>query len=51
MTTDKLIKDYGFSKGTLDSLKHDRNITTATLNDICGILSCRIQDVVEYISE
>ena len=33
ITTYSLIKDYSFSKGTLDSLKQNRNISTATLND------------------
>lgn len=30
ITTYALIKNYAFSRGTLDSLKHNRNITTAT---------------------
>ena len=34
-----LIKNDSFSRGTLDSLKHNRNISTATLNDLCNILS------------
>ena len=45
VTTYTLIKDYSFSRGTLDSLKHNRNISTATLNDLCNILSCRVEDV------
>lgn len=50
-STYKLIKEYGFSKGTLDSLKQNRNVSTATLNDICNILSCRIEDVVLFIPD
>lgn len=49
ITTYTLIKEYGFSRGTLDSLKHNRNISTATLDDICGILDCRVEDVLAYI--
>ena len=49
ITTYTLIKDYSFSRGTLDSLKQNRNITTATLNDLCEILSCQVQDVIQYI--
>ena len=45
VTTYTLIKDYSFSRGTLDSLKHNRNISTATLNDLCNILSCRVEAV------
>lgn len=49
ITTYKLIKEHGFSRGTLDSLKHNRNISTATLDDICGILDCRVEEVLVYI--
>ena len=48
VTTYTLIKEYGFSRGTLDSLKQNRNISTATLNDICDILSCNVEDVLQY---
>lgn len=51
ITTYVLIKDYSFSKGTLDSLKQNRNISTATLNDICNMLQCDIADVIEYIPD
>ena len=48
ITTYMLIKDYSFSKGTLDSLKHNRNISMATLNDICNMLDCTPADVLHY---
>ncbi len=51
ITTYTLIKDYSFSRGTLDSLKHNRNISTATLNDLCRILSCKVDDILEYIPD
>lgn len=51
MTTYALIKYHAFSRGTLDSLKQNRNVTTATLNDLCRILSCRIEDIVEYLPD
>lgn len=51
ITTYALIKDYGFSRGTLDSLKQNRNISTATLNDICKILSCSVEDILVYIPD
>lgn len=49
ITTYTLVKKYNFSKGTLDSLKHDRNISTATLDDICKMLDCKVEDVLVYI--
>ncbi len=51
ITTYTLIKDYSFSKGTLDSLKQGRNISTVTLNDICRILDCRVEEVLLYIPD
>lgn len=51
ISTYKLLKEYSFSKGTLDSLKHNRNISTTTLNDLCTILSCEVQDVLKYIPD
>jgi len=51
ITTYKLINDYSFSRGTLDSLKQNRNVTMATIHDLCKILSCNISDIVEYIPD
>ena len=48
ITTYALIKNYSFSRGTLDSLKQGRNISTSTLNDLCHILDCRVEDVLVY---
>ncbi|MBQ9967333.1 MAG: helix-turn-helix transcriptional regulator [Oscillospiraceae bacterium] len=51
ITTYALIKTYSFSKGTLDSLKQGRNISTATLNDLCNILDCDVQDILKHIKD
>ena len=46
-----LIKEYGFSTGTLDALRKNRSITLNTLHDICMMLDCDITDVVEFKRE
>jgi len=46
-----LIKDYGFSTGTLDSLRKNKSITLNTLHDICMMLDCNIDEIVEFIKE
>ena len=51
ITTYTLIKNYSFSRGTLDSLKHNRNISTATLDDLCKILSCNVEDILRYVPD
>lgn len=48
ISTYKLINDYGFSKGTLDSLKQNRNITMETLNNLCSLLDCDVTDIIHY---
>jgi len=49
ITQYELINDYGFSTGTLDSLRKNSSITLNTLEDICILLNCEIWDVVEFV--
>lgn len=51
ISTYKLINEYSFSKGTLDSLKQNKNITMATLNYICNLLECEVDDVIQYTKD
>lgn len=51
ISTYNLINDYGFSKGLIDNLKHNRSITITTLNDICSKLDIGIDDVLTYVKE
>jgi len=46
-----LINKYQFSKGTLDSLKKNKAIKTTTLDTLCTILSCNVEDVLCYVPE
>lgn len=50
-TTYKLINEYGISRSLIDRLKHNRPITTVTLNDLCTILDCRVEDVMVYTKD
>ncbi len=43
-----LIKKYGFSTGTLHSIRQIRSITLNTLNDICQILQCDVNKVTKF---
>ena len=44
----KLIKEYNFSTGQLDRLRKNGNVSTYTLNVLCEILDCSLNDIVEY---
>ncbi len=46
-----LIKEYGVSTGTLDALRKNRSITLNTLNDLCRILQCPVEDIIRYIPD
>lgn len=49
ITQYNLINEYGFSTGTLDTLRKNNSITMNTLEDICIMLDCEMWDVVEII--
>ena len=44
----KLIKEYKISTGQLDRLRKNGNVNTYTLNELCKILDCRLEDIAEY---
>lgn len=44
----KLIKEYNFSTGQLDRLRKNENVNTYTLNQLCNILDCKLEDIAEY---
>ncbi len=46
ISTYRLLKEYNFSKGTLDSLKHNRSVTLNTIDTLCMILQVPIEDIV-----
>jgi len=48
-STYTLIKNHRISSSTLDKLRNNRPITTTTLNDLCRILNCRVEEILEYI--
>ena len=44
----KLIKEYGFSNGQLDRLRKNENVNVYTLDILCKILECKLEDIAEY---
>ncbi len=51
ISTYKLITKYNMSRGLLDRLKHNKPITTVTLNDLCKILDCEVSDIIKFEKE
>lgn len=44
-----LVNKYHISNSTLHRLKHNQDVSTRTLNDLCRILGCQIQDIIQYL--
>ena len=44
----KLIKDYHVSNGQLDRLRKNADVSTFTLNRLCEILDCGLDEIAEY---
>lgn len=51
VSTYKLINTYGVSRSLLDRLKHNKPISTVTLNDLCNILQCRVEEILLFIPD
>lgn len=48
ISTYSLEKDYHFSKGQLDRLKNNESVTVHTIDRLCEILDCRVEDIMTY---
>ena len=44
-----LTNRYHMSHSTLHRLKHNKDISMKTVNDLCRILDCKIEDIAQYI--
>ena len=51
ISTYKLINQYGLSRSLLDRLKHNKPISTVTLNDLCTFLECNVSDILIYVKD
>lgn len=43
-----LIKKYKISTGQLDRLRKNENVSTHTLDLLCSILNCNLEDIAEH---
>ena len=48
VTQYRLIKEFGMSSGQLDRLRKNENVSTHTLDALCRVLNCRLEDIAEY---
>lgn len=42
---------YNMNRAQLNRLRHNKNITMATLDKLCNILHCRVEDIIEHFPD
>ena len=48
-TTYTLRFKHGMSHATVQRLQADMPVSTHTLDKLCTILNCRVEDIIEYV--
>ena len=46
-----LIYKQGISANTIHRIKHGKPITTTTLDTLCFILECNVEDILRYVPD
>ena len=47
-STYTLIYNHNLSSSTIDRLRKNKPLSTNTINDLCRILDCDINDIISY---
>ena len=48
-TTYTLINKHHISSATIDKLRKNKPMNTTTLNDLCCIFNCRLEEIAQYV--
>lgn len=51
ITKSRLVGKYGLSPSLITKLKRNESITVHTINKLCEILDCRVEDIMVYHKE
>ena len=51
VSTSQLREKCGIDSKTIRRLRANENIETKTLDKLCRVLSCRLEDIAEYIAD
>ena len=46
-----LYTHYGISNPQLDRLRHNRNVEVNTIDKLCKILHCKVEDIMEFCDD
>lgn len=48
-STYTLINNHRISSAIIDKLRKNKPMNTTTLNDLCRIFNCQLQDIAQYV--
>lgn len=51
LSTYALINRYGILPDTIQRLRDGRPITTKTIETLCEVIECNVQDIIQYLPE
>lgn len=51
ITKYKLTNEYHVSKAQLHRLQHNQSVSTNTLDRLCNILDCKLEDIAEHVHD
>lgn len=51
ITTYALINKHGILPDTIQRLRRGKPITTSTIETLCEVVGCRVEDIVEYVPD
>jgi len=51
ISTYALINTYHVSSSTISRLRNNKGLSTTTINDLCKILQCNVEDILRYIPD
>lgn len=49
-STYSLIKVHNISSATIDRLRKNKPLNTSTIDELCTILHCQVEDIMAYTS-
>ncbi len=45
------LQKMGFNRATYYSIKSGNSVSTNTIHQLCKLLNCRVEDIIEYIPD
>ena len=46
-----LYTHYNVNRSQLDRLRHNKNVEVNTIDKLCNILQCKVEDIMEHIPD